>query len=558
MFRMYYQSNNFLINGNLICIFGIQLRKSVRRRRRRSFRYLVSFCNLSTAVLFKKVSGWIGAGSCSPGGVLDSLLMNGVKVESSLVHTTEGEASQVKCEHEEPEDPNFYIDNFLSMDMDNNGKYLGIDDFSNQEDHKPKSAKGGHHSYISQQGEEDLNLGALDGILDEIDEVEGDDAAQSLAAACKDYLLDFTQEISALNHRPSDKIRIGNSSSDSHSPRCSGSSNGAVVMSESSAGTDPERNGHDGTCKVTVNREMKVDGRDQHGHAQQSGVINHLTTSNFGEPNELWNMTTNPATVPYNGRNSFVEASVDDMDLRQKRQRKPTRRYIEESTETKLSRSVHTREKIVNTASKGQRPRGRPPGVLRNMMPGMMMSLPIEEESSEGVGIGTSSQASSQKGQAEKHENCSEDELGESSFEDESEDEITRNRPKKGGDRRKHQRMWTLPEVVKLVDGISEFGVGRWTQIKRLSFAASPYRTPIDLRDKWRNLLRASCALKPNNATTGPEKNSGRPLPKVLLRRVHELASLHPYPRRGASKSSLLSVGKKGASGRNLRRRSST
>lgn len=83
--------------------------------------------------------------------------------------------------------------------------------------------------------------------------------------------------------------------------------------------------------------------------------------------------------------------------------------------------------------------------------------------------------------------------------------------------------MWTLTEVMNLVDGISEYGVGRWTDIKRLLFAASAYRTPIDLRvqgnslpikvlslfsnidlcsllcllqDKWRNLLRASCAHK--------------------------------------------------------------
>lgn len=74
-----------------------------------------------------------------------------------------------------------------------------------------------------------------------------------------------------------------------------------------------------------------------------------------------------------------------------------------------------------------------------------------------------------------------EDEV-EESFSDESEDEIVKKKSKKGSDRRKHQRMWTLPEVTKLVDGISEFGVGRWTQIKRLSFAASAHRTPIDLR----------------------------------------------------------------------------
>ncbi|KAL4340727.1 hypothetical protein GQ457_08G012180 [Hibiscus cannabinus] len=64
-------------------------------------------------------------------------------------------------------------------------------------------------------------------------------------------------------------------------------------------------------------------------------------------------------------------------------------------------------------------------------------------------------------------------------------------------DRRKHQRMWTLAEVIKLVDGIAQFGVGKWTDIKRLLFASSAYRTPVDLRDKWRNLLRSSSAHKP-------------------------------------------------------------
>ena len=42
--------------------------------------------------------------------------------------------------------------------------------------------------------------------------------------------------------------------------------------------------------------------------------------------------------------------------------------------------------------------------------------------------------------------------------------------------------MWILPEVMKLVDGISEHGVGRWTEIKRQLFSTSAYRTPIDLR----------------------------------------------------------------------------
>ena len=64
---------------------------------------------------------------------------------------------------------------------------------------------------------------------------------------------------------------------------------------------------------------------------------------------------------------------------------------------------------------------------------------------------------------------------------DSDDDRVKRKRSDKH-DRRKHQRMWTLAEVTKLVDGITEYGVGRWTDIKRVLFTSSAYRTPIDLR----------------------------------------------------------------------------
>lgn len=47
---------------------------------------------------------------------------------------------------------------------------------------------------------------------------------------------------------------------------------------------------------------------------------------------------------------------------------------------------------------------------------------------------------------------------------------------------RRRQKMWTLTEVMRLVDGIAEYGTGRWTHIKKHLFASSPHRTPIDLR----------------------------------------------------------------------------
>ena len=52
----------------------------------------------------------------------------------------------------------------------------------------------------------------------------------------------------------------------------------------------------------------------------------------------------------------------------------------------------------------------------------------------------------------------------------------------KGGTRRKHHRAWTLAEVLKLVEGVSKCGPGRWSEIKRLAFASYSYRTSVDLK----------------------------------------------------------------------------
>ncbi|TXG58488.1 hypothetical protein EZV62_016317 [Acer yangbiense] len=89
--------------------------------------------------------------------------------------------------------------------------------------------------------------------------------------------------------------------------------------------------------------------------------------------------------------------------------------------------------------------------------------------------------------------------------------------------------MWTLSEVMKLVDGISQFGIGKWTAIKRLLFPSSTHRTPIDLRDKWRNLIRSSFAQKQNEREV-EQKHIARALPKDVITRICELATIHPYP----------------------------
>lgn len=74
------------------------------------------------------------------------------------------------------------------------------------------------------------------------------------------------------------------------------------------------------------------------------------------------------------------------------------------------------------------------------------------------------------------------------SQEDFSEDEcVTRSSTPKGSNnnnniRRKRHISWTPEEVVMLVDGVAQCGVGRWTEIKRLLFSSSSHRTSVDLK----------------------------------------------------------------------------
>nr|AGT16747.1 MYB-related protein [Saccharum hybrid cultivar R570] len=96
----------------------------------------------------------------------------------------------------------------------------------------------------------------------------------------------------------------------------------------------------------------------------------------------------------------------------------------------------------------------------------------------------------------------------------------------KRGLTRKHHRAWTLCEVVKLVDGVARFGAGKWSEIRKLSFASYSYRTS----DKWRNLIRATKTQLPAQKDQGacPRKINPSiiPIPPSILLRVKELNEL--------------------------------
>ncbi|XP_039851051.1 single myb histone 2-like isoform X1 [Panicum virgatum] len=59
---------------------------------------------------------------------------------------------------------------------------------------------------------------------------------------------------------------------------------------------------------------------------------------------------------------------------------------------------------------------------------------------------------------------------------------------------REKNKHWTPLEVNKLVKGVSEYGVGKWTMVKKSYFKRS-FRNPPQLKDKWRDLLRV-CGIQ--------------------------------------------------------------
>ncbi|CAN1286809.1 Telomere repeat-binding protein 4 [Linum perenne] len=197
-----------------------------------------------------------------------------------------------------------------------------------------------------------------------------------------------------------------------------------------------------------------------------------------------------------------------------KRVRKPTKRYIEELSETESKEAIGRLMAVDPSSRLGQPSPNCHMGLVRNVSLGgrsviirldslggyeiqipcvsrirrsrprkdfmtlLLVDIPDKEKQSTITGAVR---------KEPKHEDSSGD----------SDDNIATVPTPKGGFRRKHHRAWALSEVIKLVEGVSKYGAGRWSEIKRLSFASSPFRTSVDLKDKWRNLLKASFAQTP-------------------------------------------------------------
>jgi len=89
----------------------------------------------------------------------------------------------------------------------------------------------------------------------------------------------------------------------------------------------------------------------------------------------------------------------------------------------------------------------------------------------------------------------------------------------------KDVKAWSVQETLALVDGVERVGGGRWAEIKKLGFPELQGRSPVDLKDKWRNTVRVAL-----QESSGKRKGT---LPSHVLERVRQLAALH-VPKIGA------------------------
>ncbi|KAG5253206.1 telomere repeat-binding protein [Salix suchowensis] len=122
-----------------------------------------------------------------------------------------------------------------------------------------------HSKHVSafSQGPDDLELGVLDGFLDEVDEVDDIHEADDFSGAYEDFLLDIelAEKVSHLDYAPREGSQVRNSSSESQSPGCSGSGNAAVGMPESSMATVPASESKNGPLQKTKRCKKSNDRR---------------------------------------------------------------------------------------------------------------------------------------------------------------------------------------------------------------------------------------------------------------------------------------------------------
>ena len=97
-------------------------------------------------------------------------------------------------------------------------------------------------------------------------------------------------------------------------------------------------------------------------------------------------------------------------------------------------------------------------------------------------------------------------------------------------DRNRLQSIKSTEETLALINGVRTTGIGKWAEIKRLAHPGIAdvleNRSPVDLKDKWRNLTRIAKLPKASLKARLQRGQSDISLETMLL--VKELMESHP------------------------------
>ncbi|XP_052173974.1 uncharacterized protein LOC127789196 [Diospyros lotus] len=503
-------------------------------------------------------------------------LMIQVVEGNSFLPALEDEAIEVECLLVEPKDDHLSVDHILGFDMENPSKCMAIENLP--------CKFGCLDSDATQKGEDDMKLEVLEVMPCKVGMVEILEAANDASSTCDDYLLgepsyyiEFAERVPKSDCNSSEALHSGNSGLEHQIPGFGRTADRALGMSTSletfvrmpECHNDLLENNIcklDGVfgcyceCKTPVPDSLsmqlptsfdlaKVNQLEEVSDFLEEGVFSSSEKQNDKNlthgltAGNLSSTTVLVENIAYPGekgveqepdvkdvlRNNPAGADQIETLLTEKRLRKPTRRYIEESSDLN-SRCIRRRCEVSASISEDKFMESR---LHRDHDIGSRAMMLVPEESRHDAG----SQVQHGSGVCKDHLDEHLPTLG-ANYEnepspDDSEDECTTTvRSEYYGGQRKHHRPWKLSEVTRLIEGVSQCGVGKWTAIKRLLFSSSAHRTPVDLKDKWRNLLRASCSQNQRNREDEQnQKHAWQPLPKSVLRRVSELAIIHPYPR---------------------------
>ncbi|XP_057549362.1 uncharacterized protein LOC130827611 isoform X2 [Amaranthus tricolor] len=392
-------------------------------------------------------------------------------------------------------------------------KAFKIDDISSVFHYELINKNGGLNSCMT-EGKDDIRCNDFDEMLHEV-EMTNIPIAVSLSHASEDQLfdVDFAKKVPDLDCEFCDEVTAEDLKSEDHSP---GTSNEEVGVSQSSileprCATPDEIDGDSGNkCyNRPVQNKMKLISlrtRECEIEAfQKTSDIHSGNTCAFGHDRKKNHFYLSSVKAPCTS--ICTNDEVDSVSQCTE---------VEDFCVDELSTDSCAETKTVTTR---QRRLSRPPQRYVDGSPWLKSRLYRVKKHPPSLLKDEDLEVSSQKSWASNVELDSDEEY-------EPDSSCLNRNSMKRGDRRKNSKPWTLDEVVALVNGMSQFGTGQWTAVKRAFFSSSS-RTATDIRDKWRNLVKTnSRSLRPRK--DDHNKSSSQLLPKTLIERVKEIANNSP------------------------------